>query len=205
MCLAWHSQTTSTSHPSALNSSWICSCRARFRTSAFWRGHQLGGPVSSGEAGKVGGRARSAYRICRYGTDCLEDASDFPAAGTLAMCRFSGLRITPDREWSGPGDITADPAVVNAGSAQLFPPPGFTRSIGFVEPHPKKSSPGSITFRSRSRQICRSVTTLRRVRKFDDPIQSGNSGTIARRPAMGINPSLGERFQDLLPDHQRAS
>jgi len=43
----------------------------------------------------------------------------------LAVCRFSGLRITPDREWFGPGDITADLAEVNAGSAQLFPPPGF--------------------------------------------------------------------------------
>ena len=127
MCLAWHSQTTSTSHPSALNSSWICSCRARFRTSAFWRGHQLGGPVSSGEAGKVGCRARSAYRICRYGTDCLEDASDFPAAGREESRTVSHLSLL----WS--------PDYAGSSSAQLFPPPGFltancSRSTGLTPP-----------------------------------------------------------------------
>jgi hypothetical protein len=55
------------------------------------------------------------------------------------MYCVSGLRITPDREWFSPGDITADLAEVNAGSAQLFPSPGFltancSRSTGLTPP-----------------------------------------------------------------------
>jgi hypothetical protein len=37
----------------------------------------------------------------------------------------------------------------------------------------------------------------------DDPIQSRDSGTAARRLAMGIGSILGEGSKDCLPDHQR--
>ena len=45
----------------------------------------------------------------------------------------------------------------------MFAPPQILIQLGecaaaIVEPHPKKSSLGSITFRSRSRQICPSLT-----------------------------------------------
>ena len=39
----------------------------------------------------------------------------------------------------------------------------------------------------------------------DDPVQSRDPGTIARRTAVGINSLLGERSKDRLPHHQRAS
>jgi hypothetical protein len=35
----------------------------------------------------------------------------------------------------------------------------------------------------------------------DHPLQSGNSRTIARCVAMGIDPLLGKRLKDRLPDH----
>jgi putative SOS response-associated peptidase YedK len=39
----------------------------------------------------------------------------------------------------------------------------------------------------------------------DDPIQSRDSRALARCPAVGINPLLGEGPEDRLPDHQCAS
>src|ERR1700757_3408588 len=39
-------------------------------------------------------------------------------------------------------------------------------AAAIVEQHLKKNWPGSTTFRSQSRRICRSVTTSRRARKF---------------------------------------
>ena len=71
-----------------------------------------------------------------------------------------------------------------------------------VEPLLKKSLPGSITFHPEADGSLGQLQHRAESEGPDNSLQSGNSGTIARRPAVGINSVLGQRLKDRVPNHQ---
>jgi len=72
-----------------------------------------------------------------------------------------------------------------------------------VEQPRKKSSPGSITFRSRKADL--PIQHRAESEGADHSFQSRDSGTLARGPPMGDSFPTGPRPQDRLPNHQRPS